>query len=304
LAANREGRNDVVTVLLLYLGLGLASTLLWARTANLSALPQWHADIVAGSAPAPNQYRALTPWLAEIGRILTGDLLSGYLVVRAVCTTLALFCFDRYLRVWFSRSASIAGAIFLAAIIPYTYWHVLQESDPLNLLIIVNAFWAIAAGRDSWLIALVAVGTLNRETVLMIPAVYFVTRWRHVPAARLTAWTAAIAGTWLLVYSLLRSVYGYRPYYTGVVKLADNLSSILPTTHVLLMYGAIWVLAVVGRRTAPEMLTRALWLIPPFIALHYVVAVADEVRIFLPLAPILIPLAWCRLFPESRIQSA
>ncbi len=48
-----------------YLGLGMASALLWTRIADLQRLPSWHLDRIGGHAPAPNQYRPLTPWLAE-----------------------------------------------------------------------------------------------------------------------------------------------------------------------------------------------------------------------------------------------
>jgi hypothetical protein len=86
--------------------------------------------------------------------------------------------------------------------------------------------------------------------------------------------------------------------------LPQNLASLSPTVFLLLMFGAVWALAYMARRDAPEMLRRALWLVPPFLVLHYVVAMVNEVRLFLPLAPILIPLAWWTLFPNDRVALA
>ncbi len=64
-------------------------------------------------------------------------------------------------------------------------------------------------------------------------------------------------------------------------------------------------LAFLGAKAGgPAMLRRALWLVPPYVALHYVVARAGEVRLFLPLAPVLIPLSWWVLFPEARRREA
>lgn len=290
-----------IGLLLLYLGLGAASGLIWSRTANLPELPAWHFRMVGGFAPAPNQYRPLTPALAELLRSLMpgGSLIASYYAIRSLTTGFALFCFDRYLRAWFSATAAAAGALCLAAIIPFTYLRVVQESDPINLLVFVLAFWALAQRRDLLLIPLVLVGTLNRETVAMIPALYLIVRWGRERPLRLAWRAAALAASWAVVYGGMLLAYGRREYYCDVVMLARNVSAALPTLYVLLTFGALWVLAYVPRAQAPEMLRRALWLVPPYLALHYVLAMVDEVRLYLPLAPIIIPLSWYVLFPEA-----
>lgn len=295
-----------IGLLLLYLGLGAASALTWARIANLQELPSWHLQMISGSAPAPNQYRPLTPWLAEMVRyLMPGEsIYAAYFAVRAAATGLGLFCFDRYLKVWFTPAAAAAGALFLAAIIPFTYWRVVQESDPINLLVFVLAFWALARRRDLLLLPLVLVGTLNRETVAMIPALYLIIRWGRERPLRLAWTTVALGAAWVLAYGGMLMIYGPRGYYCDVVMLWRNLSTVLPTVYVFLLFGALWVLAFMGQRRGPEMLRRSLWLVPPYVALHYAVAIAQEVRVYLPLAPIVIPLSWCVLFPEARLAEA
>lgn len=289
-----------------YLGLGMASVLLWTRIADLQRLPSWHLDMIGGHAPAPNQYRPLTPWLAEgLRYLLPGEsVYTAYLLLRGLITGLTLFFFDRYLRVWFSSAAAAGGALCLAAIMPFTYWRVVQESDPVNLLVFVLGFWALARERDLLLIPLVLVGTLNRETTAMLPAVYLLARWRERPAGEVAWRTAAIAGAWALAYGALRLGYGEREYYCAVVMWSDNVKTLGPTVLVLLLFGAMWGLAFVGAKTGPTMLRRSLWLVPPYIALHYVVALAWEVRLFLPLAPVIIPLSWLVLFPETERAAA
>ena len=292
--------SDWGGLLLLYLGLGLASGLIWLRLANLSALPSWHLEMVSGTAPAPNQYRPLTPWLAEaLARAMGGNMVTAYFTLRAVTTGVTLFLFDRYLRAWFAPAAAAGGALCLAATIPFTYFAVVQESDPLNLLAFVLAYWALAQGRDLWLIPLTLVGTLNREAVAMIPAVYLLARWGQERPGRLAWRTVAMGGAWALAYGGMLAAYGGRAYYCNVVMLGLNLSSWIPTVHVILMFGALWGLAFAGQKQGPVMLRRALWLAPPYVALHYVVAMAREVRVLLPLAPVLIPLSWWALFPEA-----
>ena len=288
--------------LLLYLALGLSIALVWTRITDSQTLPSWHLGMLLGRAPAPNQYRPLTPYLAEAVRSLLPDqsVYTAYLVLRGAVTGVTLFCFDRYLRVWFTSSAAAAGAFFLAASIPFTFFRVVQESDPINLLVFVLAFWALALGRDLWLIPLVLIGAFNRETVAMIPALYLIIRWAREQPLRLAWRTLAIGASWAAVYGGLLLHYGARKYYCDVVMLPKNLESLSPTLFLVLVFGAVWVLAYMARRDGPEMLRRALWLVPPFILLHYLIAMVFEVRLFLPLAPILVPLAWCVVFPQDR----
>lgn len=303
-----------IGLFLLYLGLGFASAELWVRvvTYGLRFLPPgatpplfaWHQEMISGVAPAPNQYRLLTPWLANLVWPLApnGDLYFAYFLLRALFTGLALWGFDRYLRVWFSAGAAAGGALCLAAIIPFTYFPVVQESDPLNLLVFVAVFWALARHRDLWLIPLMVIGTLNRETTAMLPLVYLLARWGEEPSRRVMGRTVLFALCWVVAYGGMRLGYGHRPYYTEVVMLEANLASLLPTAFALLSLGAMWFLPWFGRRQAPGLLRRPLWLVPPFVALQYVVAVVQEVRLFLPLTPIMIPLSWWVLFPEEVVK--
>jgi len=319
----RKLSSENVGLLLFYLGIGAISALVWARLADLSALPSWHADMIGGSAPAPNQYRPLTPWLAHLLMLFTpaggamaeyvhriysvprdaAGVVAAYLTLRAATTTLALIAFDRYLKTWFAPPAAAAGSLCLAAILPFTYLHVVQESDPINLLVFVLAFWALAKEKDLLLIPLVLLGTLNRETVALIPALYFAARLGRRPLAEVLWKTAAIGAAWAAVYlPLVYLVYGRREYYCDMVMLSSNLSSWVPTAQVLLLFGPMWLLAAVGAKRGPALLRRALWLLPPYLMLHYVVAFVIEVRLFLPYTPVIIPLAWWLLFPQALLQ--
>lgn len=319
----RRFTSEGVGIIFVYLGIGAVSALVWGHLANLPVLPSWHAEMVGGSAPAPNQYRPLTPWLAHLLMLLMpgGGLIADYLrqlygvprevmgvvaayiTLRGVTTALTLIAFDRYLRTWFSPAAAAAGSLALAAILPFTYLRVVQESDPINLLVFTLAFWALAKERDPLLIPLVFVGAFNRETVALIPALYFAARLGRRPLPEVLRRTAAIAAAWAVAYiPLVYLLYGRREYYCDVVMLSSNLSSWPPTARVVLLFGALWVLAVMAARRAPLLLRRALWLLPPYLILHYVVALVLEVRLFLPYAPVIIPLAWWILFPEALSQ--
>jgi len=313
---------------LLYLGLAVASALLWARGMRYetmvllpgepSSLESWHQEMISGRAPAPNQYRILVPWMAEgIRRVIPGwmadlacppipsqYLIASYWVIRALCLWLSLLVMDRYLRAWFSPGAAAGGALCLAALVPFSYYCVVQESDLLNLLVMVAAFWALTRGKDLWLFPLVLIGTLNRETTAMIPAVYLLARWREKSTAEVVGRTGLLAACWVAVYGGLLLHYGRPGYYTEPFMLLANLRSWLPTAFALVMFGVMWALPFAALRYhPPTLLRRTVWLVPPFVLLLYLVAVVQEVRLFLPLAPIVIPLSWWVLFPEARQQA-
>jgi len=276
--------------------------------------------MVGGSAPAPNQYRPLTPWAAQVlsyvmpsGNPVAAyfttlfgvpagmvEIVAVYATLRGLLTGVTLICFDRYLRTWLSPGAAAAGAMCLAAILPFTYLRVVQESDPVNLLVFVLAFWALARERDLLLIPLVLVGTLNRETTAMIPGLYLVARWGQKPPREVAWRTAALAAAWAAAYGGMVLIYGQREYYCNVVMVWRNLSSWVPTAHVGLLFGAMWVLAFLGGKKGPLLLRRSLWLLPPYLVLHYIVAMVIEARLFLPFAPAIIPLSWWAVLPETR----
>jgi hypothetical protein len=318
LAALRDpARGGVV---LCYLGVGIVNAVVWARAACLGLLSPWHEAMISGTAPAPDQYRILTPVLAELlshlmphhaafyspvwGIRALGlcDAYEGYLLLRAAATALTLIFFHAYLRTWFRREAACAATFCLGALMPLSYLNIVRQSDPVNVLVFVLAFWALARRRDRLLLPLVVLGTANRESALMLVALYAVVRWGALPARQLAWRTAGLFASWAAVYGGLLLGYGWHTYYYAYpIALGQNLNSWVPTLHLVLLFGALWVLALTahGRWRVPPMLKRAIWLVPAYLALHYVVACVYEVRLFLPLAPIIIPLALWVMFPEA-----
>jgi hypothetical protein len=296
-----KSRLNSFVLLFFYLGLGMASTMIWTRVAALWDLGAWHADMISSTAPAPNQYRPLVPWLAEIIRVvLPGhNIFAAYTVLRSLVTGSTLYFFDRYLRTWFPPAAATGGALMLAVVLPFTYLTVIQESDPINLLVFTLAFWAMVKGCDYLLIPIMLFGTLNRETTAMLPAVYLLGNLGVKPIREVALKTAILVFCWCIVHGGLRLFYGDRSYYCDIIMWKNNIKGWGPSINVFLLFGMVWVLSLVGAKGGPLLLRRALLLLPFYLALHYVIALVEETRIFLPWAPVVIPLAWLTLFPSD-----
>jgi hypothetical protein len=284
---------------------------LWAGAALLSALAcvahyvlvdipnageqlQWHHQIVTNTGYYPDQYRILTYALAE-GLIRLGiPFVLAHELVRFGFTAGALVLLTRCLEVWLPRPWPVIGLLLSAAVLPSTYlFYHLQPTDPLNWLIFCAAFLVLERGRDWALVPLVAIGALNRETVLMLPVLHVLVRWRRQPVRRWLPVTLAAMAAGLAVYFGLRLVLGpHPPYVSGSIRhnWRWNLHDLriwwqLPVFFNLALVFGWWRL---GRR--PEFLRRAAWLVPLFLAIHVSAGYLVETRYLLPLLPVTLPL--------------
>jgi hypothetical protein len=133
-------------------------------------------------------------------------------------------------------------------------------------------------GRDLLLIPVMLFGTLNRETTAMLPAAYLLGNLGVKPFREVARKTAVLGFCWCLVDGGLRLFYGHRSYYSDVIRWKSNTITWYPSRAVLLLFGMMWVLSLVGARTGPLLLRRALVLLPFYVALHYIIALVNEVR--------------------------
>ena len=296
---------------LAYLSLALASglgLLHWRMVDvhNLDFMRSWHSAIIEGRGPYPDQYRFLTFFLAELLVRLGLPVTGAHSLLRLLFTSASLYVFYRYLAGWFSAMTSLLGFFMLAAILPFSYlFYRMQVTDPLNLLIFILALWAMRDRRDLALYPLVAVGMLNREAVILIPILYACVRAGVAPLRSWLPHALALALLAAGIYAGLRLVFGLREPYAG-----SGLASLLGCWRFNAGHWAGWVqllaffnLALIfawrGLSRSPIFLRRALWIVPIFMAIHFSVGHLREIRLYLPLVPILVPLTLMAL--EERL---
>ena len=312
----RLARVEPVWVVLGAGSLSLAATLAaatlrgqFARVEEQPWLLRMHGVVIGGEAPAPCQYRILTPYLAEGLHRLGPSLLASYDVIRWIATFLAMVAFYLYARRWLSGPLAGLSLLVLTAILPFTALIESQNLEPIELLVFTLGLWAIRDGRDAMLVPLVVVGTLNKETAGLLVAFWAVNRisisvWPVLGGARVTlsgGWPRiAVTGTalvaaWTLPYVGLRLWFGLREYYVDFVMLGHNLVDLRSYLYPLLLFGPLWYLAVRRASRAPAFLRRSLLVIPPYFAICWLLALPSEARLFLILAPIILPLAMMEL---------
>ncbi|MGI5817735.1 MAG: hypothetical protein ACOX9R_06500 [Armatimonadota bacterium] len=289
------GAAGLVVLLAVVAAVGWSNTLAGFRVIG------WHQNMMNGVAPAPDQYRVLTPMLAEA--LLTAtepatveDALKGlqraYITVHLLAFTVAGFFFLAFCRHWLPLPHSLlCVALLLGVAAVANLLGQIQVTDPMHLMFVTIGLWAIRR-RMLWvLLAATIVGAVNRESILVLMGYYVLMDWHRSKRSVLLI-AALLTVAWGATYGGLRLGYGMRAYSVDVVMLEYNLESVWRWAPPLLLLGPL-MLAALQREVGdwPGSLRRATLVIPPYLLLHLTIARVEEVRLFLPLLPILIPLA-------------
>jgi hypothetical protein len=287
---------STASILALCAALAAATGLVHYQLVDLRVLPgqmNWQRVIVTGQGPYPDQYRVLTYFLADALMRAGMTFAAAHVALRFVFTTAGLFLFHRYVRAWVQPPYALLGLFMAATVLPFTFlFYSMQPTDPLNFLVFVAAFVALERERDAWLLPLVLVGTLNRETALLLPVLYALVRAGRVPLARWLPMAAGAALAGALVYVALRMIYGFKPPYAETSPLRYLVANLRDPSAWIQVFGFfnLWLWTVWKRwQVIPPFLRRAAWLVPVFFVLHLSVGYVREIRYFLPLLPVVIP---------------
>jgi len=276
-------------------------------------------QVLDGSYGAPAIYRVLAPWLIERTAALTGlTLMHAFLTTRLLVILATLLVFDRYLRTWFTPVVSLAGTVAMVALLPLTLTNSYPHPDSFpELLLFTAGCLAIARGQHGWLVPLVAVAAMNRETTAFLVLLWASLYWRKRPDARLMGWGLAIGGAWAAVYAGLRAWRGVQHYKYWMVKENLGVLSLLPSGFdpytrasayfwILLAAPLLWLAWQARRRVdLPPFLRRAPEVACVTLVVGFLFAAVIESRIFTPLLPLLIPSALAALvWPQTARGTA
>ena len=204
-----------------------------------------------------------------------------------------------YVRVWFPTEPALVGVLFVAATLPVAMRP--NEYAPYSFLeptFVSLSLLCVLRDRRRWLALLVAIAAFNRETGIFLVLLYAVAR----PVNKQRVITAlAYAAIWLAVFIGVRLYGGLaNPYWTVDKVFRTNLSQLRPTAfYVAALLGAFWWFAIAGFRRAPPFVRRVAIVIPAYVAVIAVWSIWGEVRLLLPLIPLLLPLALSFLFTSE-----
>jgi len=258
--------------------------------------------VVHQKVDGPFVYRVLVPYL-EWTLLQTTSLpvLTIDFFIKVLALAACQWVFWSYLMVWFSRMESLLGVLLLSLFImaglsigagPWPS----ETTDILNILAFALSLQLCLAGRFLWLLLVLAIGTLNRETTwLVLPLVAAVARSRRL------IWflgaTAAVAVPYILLRLMIESP---NPVWWTTDSLAKNIpflsaasttDAIFSNVRMVLLLGPFLLLGAFRFRENPGFLKLTAWIIPPYIVVHYLFGRVTEIRLWVPLLLVLIPLA-------------
>ncbi len=285
----------------IYFSLAMTLTFYHAQKINRQFWPsrsEFHQSIISGNFKSPYQYRVLAPWLAEAGGWVLEKTLrlppgkpsvlareSVYILQRFIATWMLLIFFHLYLESWFTSEVAFSGTLILGILHLYTFHrYFYQPSSALNILFLTIAAWLILRGHSGWLYPLIIVGTLARETCGLLVPLYLAHGW---PKKKCLMHATGLFLVWLIVQSLLRVFFGFRPSFEDVITFHDQIRW---ASWPLFLFGLFWFIPLVHYKNLPSFLRRAiLMFVPPLLIANFLFGKIIETRLFLDLAIVFIP---------------
>ncbi|MDR6218475.1 hypothetical protein [Deinococcus soli (ex Cha et al. 2016)] len=272
-----------------------------------------HAQILLHTADSPYRYRLLTPTLIDTLSSLLPTSPSTALITATAAVAFAGFAATlagtyRITRLFAARPAALSAVMIAAlALLPGLRDHYYQPWSLLEPAFVAITLLLAHQRRQAALIGLTLLATLNRETALLLPALFAFTQYRHIPAPRLALTTAGMLAAWACVFFGTRALFGQARHAETIQGLlAFNLGEgLIPAlVNVSVVLAPILALAWAARHAAPPLLKRALLISAPYAALILVWGVWLEVRLLGPLVPLLAPIAALALHARSDQSGA
>jgi hypothetical protein len=250
-------------------------------------------------------------------RLLSLSVEHSYILQRWIFVFLAFICFHKYLRKWFNQQESFSGVLLLAVISAFTYCNDLQESFPLLLLTFLLGLWAIRDNKIWLLITALLAGGLNNETILILPLAYLFYNYKGSKIKDIIVLcrnALLISLPMLLTVGSIRYINRNLPHAGGGLwQWLHNLYAIQRDLHanifdyhqayylhVFFIFNVFWFYAFMRFKDRPLFLRRASLMIPFFILAHLITGIISEVRQMVPLAFIIIPMAFFYIYPSKQ----
>jgi hypothetical protein len=270
---------------------------------NISAIFALHHDILSGNAQSPYRYRVLVPIITEglslILSIFTSPsnaLKLAYHVYfyTSVFTMFTLLFY--YTKLFFPKLISLIGVLFVASTVGIALQdHYYQPWTFLEVIFLILGLILIYKKKYVALVFCILIATLNRETAILIPLLFFFTNcnFKNIFSQKKEIFiTALFFMIWFLVYGGLRLYLGEDTRSITITEIWNvNMNHIEDAiTNNLLFFGIFWIFMIKGIKHVDNFIKRSILVVPFYLVLILVYGIWFEVRLLIPLYPILLPL--------------
>lgn len=159
--------------------------------------------------------------------------------------------------------------------------------DMMALAFFTAGLYCVYTRRFLALLAVIVVGTLNRETTMfLIPIFVFdavvpfsLSRWRQIPWLK----TFLLAAAWCTVKIILGRLYVHNDAHEDYLRIRENFSIFVPNNWPELFAGCGYLLPVIWlcrKRIQNQRIAQWVWILPMWIAVMICFGVLRETRIY------------------------
>lgn len=301
-ASKMQHNNIILPALTWFAILSVVGTLMHfdlIDTRHYAEQLRLHNAIVTHSAAAPYQYRILQPILVETFLKASGAgantrtyrllFMGSYAGIRFCAIFITLSAVFLAVRLTWTQGTAALATTSLAAFLPFTYrYYYYQPTSVLEMAFFGAGLLAVRTRAPWALPPLVAVGTLNRETMCFIPFVYFL-YWLPNLRQKDWVWLGVSAVAWILVFASLRVLW---PATHSLLNVSRNLASNLSLSRAnldLLVILAPSILLLFRARQLPAPYSRLALCSFPWLLLHFFTSTWSEIRYHMPVLIWLLP---------------
>ncbi len=282
-----------------------------------------HNLIIHGTAESPYRYRILIPFIVETAIKMSSLILpypKAFLIMYAfaemVSITFLLWMLFVYCRLWFTREQALIGVLFVSSTLVMALRD--HEFQPWSLLepglFTLGLLW-IYRKKNIAFTCLIFVATLNRETALFLPIAFLCTEIDLSKSNNkkeiLSQKSIILFLGWMLLWGVtyvgLRVIRGNVPQVLTLHEtweLNTLLHSLVRTVvEGSLFLGFFWLFAMVGYKYADEFMKKTAWVVPLYLIPIILWGSWHEVRLLMPMYPILIPLGLSYLYKNNNLAN-
>jgi hypothetical protein len=269
------------------------------------SLDQYH-EILDGRRPFPYQWRVAGPRLVRTGALLTGrDPHHVDVVLKVTALMISALLLLRFTARWTTRLGSVAAVALYFVLTAAAYapegYSIYYTNDYLAVMGWYAAVCLAAERRFGWLAAVVFATAWAKETIVLAPVLVTLAWWRGratrgewllcaiaflIPTAFLRLYYPARLAYWAWWGNVTLNIPFLRPQPRFVLAaMRDNLK-------LLISFNVLWILAYqTFKRTSHRDLRDLVYVGVLYLGLMYNVVMIRELRHFLPLAIIILPLS-------------
>ncbi len=175
----------------------------------------------------------------------------------------------------------------------------MHPADCVGFVFFVLGYRFIRDRKDGFLAPVILLGMLNKETTVVLILVYLFYRYDELSLKNLLP---RLGGFLLLAaagYFAVHQYYPSRPFYCAFYWYEQNFSDYRAYFYPLLIFSGFLFAAFHGWPEKGKFLRRSALMLPFFVVIHWTIAQIQEIRLFLPLFPIIIPLGMAYFFPTT-----